>query len=75
MLSWRLDSTLPARDDWPAQSEFERKAAIYRRAIEHLQRGQNFERATALIEEMKIQYETVLFDYKVRCISASVVCC
>lgn len=55
---------LPARDEWPAQSEFERKAALYRRAIEHLQRGQLFERATELIEEMKVQYETVLYDFR-----------
>lgn len=48
----------------PAQSSFERKVALYEKAISFFTRGRAFENAIEATKELMTAYETVAYDFK-----------
>jgi len=49
---------------YPSETSRQRKERIYMQALQYLDKGQLWEKAIDLIRELRMQYETVTFDYQ-----------
>ncbi|XP_077981762.1 dedicator of cytokinesis protein 3-like isoform X1 [Glandiceps talaboti] len=60
---------LQADEEFPKQTEWQRKEALYNRIIELLDKGKTWEHGIPLCKELAVQYETKAFDYgKLSCV-------
>ena len=62
---WDLETLLQENVELehPAQTEFARKEALYKRIIEYFDKGKAWEKATELCKELAVQYEALTLDY------------
>jgi dedicator of cytokinesis protein 3 len=62
MLCWSGDN-LPPDNNYPAQTEMERKEAIYLKVIKYFDQGKIWEKGIPLCKELASLYEFKLYDY------------
>jgi len=63
LLDWS-DDQLEEYGDFKAQTKRERKERLYKQAIEYFDKGKAWENAIALMKQLIVQYEQVMFDYQ-----------
>ena len=62
LLAWS-DDILEEQGDFPSESSRQRKEKLLRTTIEYLDRAKLWEKAIDLIRELRIQFETITFEY------------
>ncbi|ODQ64123.1 hypothetical protein NADFUDRAFT_53100 [Nadsonia fulvescens var. elongata DSM 6958] len=64
--TWNTQVVLPSSEQpvFPSQTEFQRKEALYRDAINAYTKGESFEHAIAATKELMTAYEEVTFDFR-----------
>eukprot|EP01114_Cavostelium_apophysatum_P020900 TRINITY_DN713_c0_g1_i1.p1 TRINITY_DN713_c0_g1~~TRINITY_DN713_c0_g1_i1.p1 ORF type:complete len:1705 (+),score=520.73 TRINITY_DN713_c0_g1_i1:76-5190(+) len=64
LYKWSDDKLGEISGEFPAQTQHERKEKLYRRAIEMFDKGKLWERACALIKELRHELQFVTYEYE-----------
>lgn len=62
LLTWS-DVMLESQAELPRETSKQRKERLHRTAIDYFDKGKLWEKAIDLIRELRVQYETVSFEY------------
>ncbi len=63
LLQWS-EELLDEQGDFPSETSRQRKEKLLRMANDYLDKGKMWEKAIDLMRELRIQYETIVFDYQ-----------